>query len=189
MVPMEGVCDAIKYRKPQHNVTHHLEKDLGVRQIWSRSGPLLPPLKEWPRVFVMTRRAVWVDHLVPMEGVDDVIKSQKPQYNLTHHLEYVLPMHQIWTRLGPLLPPAKEHRWVFVMTQPAVVVDHLVPMGGVDDVIKSRKPQDNLPHHVGQEPSRGTNWAKIRPIAPPSERAPMGVCDDPTSRCSLPYAG
>ena len=76
-----------------------------------------------------------------------------------------------------------EHPWVFVMTQPAVVVDHLVPTVGFDDVIKSRKPQDNLPHHVEKDLGVGQIWPRFGPLLPPSERAPMGVCDDPTSRC------
>ena len=92
-----------------------------------------------------------VDHLVPMLGVDQVIKSQKPQHNLTHHVEQDLRLRQILTRSSRLHPPVKEHPWVFVMTQPAVLVDYLVPMVGVDDVIKSPKPQDNLPHHLEKD--------------------------------------
>ena len=114
--------------------------------MWTRFGPLIPPVKEHPWVFVMSQPAVVVDHLVPMMGVNDVIKSQKPQDNLPHHMEQDLHVGQIGPRFGPLLPPVKEHPWVFVMTQAAVVVDPLVPMVGVDDVIKSPKPQDNLPH-------------------------------------------
>ena len=83
----------------------------------------------------------------------------------------------------------KEHPCVFVMTQPAVVVDHLVPMVGVDGVIKSQKPQDNLPHHVEKDLRVEKNLCvgqigpRFGPLLPPSERAPMGVCDDPTSSC------
>ena len=109
----------------------------------------------------MTQPAVAVDHLVPMVGVDDVIKSWKHQDNLPHHLEQDLRFGQICTRFCPLLPPVKEHPWVFVMTQPAVVVDHLVPMVGVDDAIKSRKPQDNLPHHLEQDLRVGQMWDKF----------------------------
>ena len=76
----------------------------------------------------MTQAAVVVDHLVPMVGVDEVIKSRKPQDNLPHHLEKDLGVGQIGPRFGPLLPPVKEHPWVFVITQPADVVDQLVPM-------------------------------------------------------------
>ena len=142
LVPMVGVDDVIKSQKPQDNLTHHVEKNLRVGQIGPRFGPLLPPVKEHQWVFVMTQAADVVDHLVPMVGVDDVIKSRKPQDNLTHHLEKDLRVGQIWPRFGPSLPPVKEHPWVFVMTQPADVVDHLVPMVGVDDVIKSPKPQE-----------------------------------------------
>ena len=99
----------------------------------------------------LVQDSVVVDHLVPMVGVDDVIKSPKPQDNLTHHLEKDLRVGQIWPRFGPLLSPVKEHPWVFVTTHPAVVVDCLVPMVGIDDLIKSRKPQYNLPHHWEQD--------------------------------------
>ena len=131
----------------------------------------------------MTQPAVLVDHLVSVVGIDDVIKSRKPQDNLPHHLEQDIRVGQIWTRFGPLLPPVKEHPWVFVMTQPADVVDHLVLMVGVDDVIKSRKPQDNLTHHLEQDLCVGQIGTRFGPLLPPSERAPMGVCDDPSSRC------
>ena len=111
----------------------------------------------------MTQIAVVVDHLVPMVGIDDAIKSQKPQDNLPHHLEKNLRVGQIWPRFGPLILPVKEHPWVFVMTQPAVVVDPLVPMVGVDDVVKSQKPPDNLPHHLETDLRVGQIWPRFGP--------------------------
>ena len=120
----------------------------------------------------MTQPAVVVDHLVPMVGVDDVIKSRKPQDNLPHHLEKDLRVGQIGPRFGPWLPPVKEHPWVFVMTQPAVVVDHLVPMVGINDVIKSPKPQDNHTHHLEQDLCVGQICTRFGPLIPPVKEHP-----------------
>ena len=105
---MVVVDDVIKSHKPQDNLPHHLEQDLGVGQIWPRFGPLLPPVKEHPWVFVMTQPAVLVDHVVPMVGANEVVKSPKPQDNLTHHLEKDLRVGQIGPIFGPLLTPGKS---------------------------------------------------------------------------------
>ena len=120
----------------------------------------------------MTQPAVVVDHLVPMVGVDCVIRSPKPQDNLPHHLEQDLRVGQIGPRFGPLLPPVNEHPWVFVMTQAALVVDHLVPMVGVDDVIRSRKPKDNLTHHLEKDLCVGQIGPRFGPLLPPVKEHP-----------------
>ena len=60
----------------------------------------------------------------------------------------------------------KEHPWVFVMTQPAVLVNHLAPMEHVDNVIKSQKPHDNLPHHLEKDLRLGQIWRRFGPLTP-----------------------
>ena len=63
--------------KPLVEQIFRLEKDLRVQQILTRFGPVLPPVKEWSRVFGMAPQAALVDPLVQFECKDHDFQSRE----------------------------------------------------------------------------------------------------------------
>ena len=63
--------------KPLVEQIFHLEEDLRVQQILTRFSPVVPPVKEWSRVFGMAPQAALVDPLVPFECNDHEFQSRE----------------------------------------------------------------------------------------------------------------
>ena len=104
-----------------------------------------------------------------------VFGQGKPPDKLTFHLEEDPPVGQILTRFGQGLPLVKEWPRVLGIGHWAGWIDLLVQLEGVDHGSRETPGRTHFP--FGREPSRGINFDKIRPGAPPSERVATGAWD------------
>ena len=124
--------------KCQDQLPFHFEQDLPVGPKLTRFCPVLPPLKQRPRVLAILQTMILVDHLVPMEGVDHGIPpGETPTQTQSPFGKGPSCLGQKLTRFCPVQPPLKERPRVLGIAQSTVLVDHLVSIEGVDHGIPS----------------------------------------------------